>query len=206
MADPIWPTWIYHNKVKEHDKIYEAFLPYLNDSKYFSKPWTFGSCESSLRTEHNEEFPWRLFFETITPYVNEHLVALDPVMPYNIHTDEYWVNMYHKGDHQEVHDHVFPGRAISAVYVLEMPEGEREQIGGELVFENTNFPIIKAAGLNRIFNKWQCQHIMPMLEPGTLVLFPSWIPHYVLPSKTDQRRSSIAVNFSITEAHDQINR
>ena len=40
----------------------------------------------------------------------------------------------------------------------------------------------------------------PSLKKGTLIIFPSYISHYVLPNKTDKRRATIAANFVITAA------
>lgn len=192
----IWPTWIYTNTVENHEEIYQAFLPYLNDPDNFDSPWTYGSCLSSIRNSNNDSFPWKLWFESIDPYVHDHLQSLEPTMPYNVHSDEYWANIYFKGDFQEIHDHAFPGRSLSAIYIMEVPENQK---GGELVFECQNFDLVKFSGLNRLFDKWQYQHIMPVLSPGNLILFPSWLNHYVLPLHSDERRITLAANFNITE-------
>lgn len=56
--------------------------------------------------------------------------------------------------------------------------------------------------MEQIFNQWQYQRFIPELEPGKLILFPSWIPHYVLPNKTNKRRATIAANFKIEAAKD----
>ena len=43
---------------------------------------------------------------------------------------------------------------------------------------------------------------MPKLENGTLILFPSWLTHYVLLREIQKRRITIAANFSIKEANE----
>src|SRR6056300_431211 len=98
MNDAIWPTWIYTEIVKEHKNIYNEFEPFLDNPEYLSKPWTFGNCQSSIRSGKNDALPWAMFFETISPYINDHLQQLQPTMPYEIHTDEFWVNTYTKGE------------------------------------------------------------------------------------------------------------
>ena len=60
--------------------------------------------------------------------------------------------------------------------------------------------MIRATGMDRIFNDYNYQHITPPLKKGSLIIFPSWISHYVLPNKTDKRRATIAANFVITAA------
>lgn len=198
-TDAIWPTWIYNTVVKNHDEVYKEFLPMLDDDNNFDSPWTFGDCKSSIRNKNNDSFPWQVWFEEIRPYVEEHLQSLEPIEPYMIHSDEFWVNIYSKGDYQESHEHAFPGRSLSAIYIMEL---DKDAEGGELVFECPNFSTVKFSGLNRIFNKWQYQHIMPNLEPGTLLLFPSWLTHYVLPLRSEKRRITLAANFSIKEANE----
>jgi|TARA_R110000851_G_scaffold90126_2_gene196623 hypothetical protein len=196
-TDAIWPTWIYSTVVKNHSEIYNKFLPYLNDETNFDKPWSQGSCSSTIRNSNNDSMPWKVWFDSVTPCIEEHLGSLEPTMPFIMRSDEFWVNLYNKGDFQEAHEHAFPGRSISAIYVMESDEDIQ---GGDLVFECPNFNVVKFSGLNRLFNKWQYQHVMPKLTPGTLILFPSWVTHYVLPLQSDKRRITIAANFSIEEA------
>ena len=198
-TDAIWPTWIYSTVIENHQEVYEQFLPMLNDDNNFDSPWTYGDCKSSIRNKSNDKFPWNTWFEAIKPYIDEHLQSLQPTMPFMIHSDEFWVNMYSKGDFQESHELAFPGRSLSAIYIMEL---DKDTEGGDLVFECPNFATVKYSGLNRIFDKWQYQHIMPKLENGTLILFPSWLTHYVLPMRSEKRRITIAANFSIKEANE----
>lgn len=205
MLNGIWPTWIYSAIVENHKEIHEKFLPWLDDETNFDRPWTYGNCASSIRNASNDKMPWQEWFNGIEHHINEFLNSLQPSMPYSVHSDEFWVNIYNKGDYQEAHDHSFPGRSLSAIYIMEAPEDN--DAGGELVFECPNFNMIKASGMNRIFDQYQYQHIMPSLDAGRLILFPSWTSHYVLPLKSNQRRVSLAANFLIREAeNDQTDR
>ena len=196
----LWPTWVYEAQVEKHDEIYKEFLPYLDDESNFDEPWIYGRCKSSIRNNKNDTFPWQTWFENIRPYTQQHFDDMMPVVPFNISCEEFWVNIYKQHDYQEIHDHAFPGRTISAVYILELPDGE--DIGGELVLDCPNYNIVQSSGTERIFNQWQYQRFIPELQPGKLILFPSWIPHYVLPNKTDKRRATIAANFKIEIADD----
>lgn len=197
MIDNVWSTYCYYKKIDGHEEILENFLPYLENEDYFLSSWTYGDALSSIRSKKNDDLPWHIWFDKIKPYMEEYLDYLEPQCQFTVYSDEYWVNVYKKNNFQESHDHVFPGRSLSVIYLLEIPKGD--DIGGELVLECPNFGIIKASGLNRIFNKWQYQHLMPKLESGTLIIFPSWINHYVLPNKTDERRTTIAANFCVKE-------
>ena len=192
-----WDTYFYITKLKEAENIFKEWEPFLSDDKYVSdSDWSMAQTKSSIRNNKNKDLPWKVWFDAIQPQMNTYLESLDPQMPYSVHCDEMWFNKYTKGDYQEPHDHAFPGRGVSAIYVLDYPQDEKDP-GGHLVFECPNFPVVRSSGLDRIFNAWNYQHITPPLEKGTLIFFPSWISHYVLPSKTDKRRATIAANFVV---------
>mgnify|MGYP001182520915 FL=1 len=196
----LWDTRFYIGEMSNADDILKEWEPYLQDDSYISDSmWTMAETKSSIRNEKNKELPWNVFFESVRPHMNTFLESLDPQVPYNVFCDEMWFNKYEKGDYQEPHDHAFPGRGISVIYFLDFPDQEKEP-GGTLVFECPNFQMIRATGMDRIFNDYNYQHITPPLKKGTLIIFPSYISHYVLPNKTDKRRATIAANFVITAA------
>jgi hypothetical protein len=190
-----WETHFYSVVLENKDEIYKEWKPHLDNTSNFSSPWSLGNCESTIRSDSNTDLPWKIFFDSIQPHVNTYLESLDPIVPYSIYCDEHWANVYSKGNFQEPHDHAFPGRGLSAIYIMEIPIGD--DVGGQLVFDCPNFATVRSSGMDRIFNAYNYQHIMPKLEPGTLIFFPSWVPHYVLPSNTDQRRATLAANFVI---------
>lgn len=192
-----WGTYFYVKKLDEAKSILKKWDPFLSDDTYVSESdWNMAQAKSSIRNEKSKDLPWKSWFDAVQPQINTYLENLQPLMKYTVHCDERWFNKYLTGDYQEPHDHAFPGRGLSAIYVLDYPKDEKDP-GGQLVFECPNFPIIRSSGLDVIFNAWNCQHFVPPLEKGLLILFPSWISHYVLPSKTDKRRATIAANFAI---------
>lgn len=203
MRNDFWHTPFWSVKLTEADDLFETWEPHLSDESYFDDTgWTMAQTKSSIRSDKNDKLPWDSFFQAIQPHMNDYLESLDPQISYSVHCDEHWFNSYTKGDYQEPHDHAFPGRGVSAIYVLEFPDDKDP--GGQLVFECPNFPVIRSSGMDRIFNGYNYQHIVPPLEKGMLILFPSWISHYVLPSKTDKRRATIAANFVVrAEKNDE---
>ena len=195
-----WETHFYTDVLTEADDILKEWDPYIEDESYISDSlWTMANTKSSIRNENNDKLPWKIWFDAVQPHVNKYLEGLDPQVPYSVFCDEMLFKKYKKGDYQEPHDHAFPGRSLSAVYVLDFPDQE-EDVGGQLVLECPNFQTIRSSGMDRIFNAYNYQHITPPLQKGTLVLFPSWVSHYVLPNKTDSRRATIAANFVIRPA------
>ena len=111
----MWPTWMYEAKVETHEEIYKEFSPCLDDDSFFEDTWIYGSCRSSIRSKKNDALPWQVFFENIRPYTQQYFDDMQPMMPYSISCEEFWVNTYKEHDYQEIHDHAFPGRTISAV-------------------------------------------------------------------------------------------
>ncbi len=98
-----------------------------------------------------------------------------------------WANMNPKGAAHPVHSH--PNNFLSGVYYVRAPEGAdtvnfhdpRPQTGiirppvTELTAENTDQVVVK-------------------VDDGTLLMFPSWLPHSVDASASDETRISVSFN------------
>jgi len=100
-----------------------------------------------------------------------------------------WVNMYDRGDGQEIHNHA--NSVVSGIYYVATPEGS-----GQLLFHSpmadcmydppkraTNPMNVPASGLAP--------------KAGTMILFRSWLRHSVMPSTGEGTRVSIAFNFGM---------
>jgi uncharacterized protein (TIGR02466 family) len=103
-----------------------------------------------------------------------------------------WANINDRGSFNVPHLHAFS--CFSGVYYVKGNEKS-----GSLKFKNPNLPLEYAIHNNDIetpngFNSGSWK-IIP--EPGKLVIFPSWLLHYVEPSQSDEDRISISFN-SIT--------
>jgi uncharacterized protein (TIGR02466 family) len=98
-----------------------------------------------------------------------------------------WANMNPKGAAHPIHSH--PNNFLSGVYYLRTYEGAntvnfhdpRSQTGiirppiTELTAENTDQVVVE-------------------VSDGTLLMFPSWLPHSVDPSGSDEARISVSFN------------
>lgn len=83
-----------------------------------------------------------------------------------------WVTINKRGDYNEEHFHT--DWFFSAVYYVEAPEG-----CGDFVA------------------KYDSEEIRIKPEVGKLLIFPSFVPHYVEPSNSDEDRISIALDSKI---------
>lgn len=96
---------------------------------------------------------------------------------------EMWGNINYKYCHNAAHIH---GEALSGVFYLQTPPNS-----GRLVLCN---PSVRSDGrLIRSFN----YPVVP--EPLGLIIFPSWLEHYVEPNLSDGIRISVSFNLRIVE-------
>lgn len=108
-----------------------------------------------------------------------------------------WMNANPPGGFNAPHTH--PGAHWSGVYYVSQPAVEEGNSGMiEFLDPRTDLPnwrILKAAPF-RLKKK-----IRP--EPGEMVLFPSYLVHWVYPNETDEERVSIAFNATYRKGSGQ---
>ena len=198
---PAWPTHFYVGEVKDHDKVVEAFMPYIiKEKEYFRDTWTLSRCSSSCGHELNDQMPWKVWWDAIQPNFTEYFEALGPTKPYTFELIECWGNIYHHGGFQEIHDHSCPDRMFACSYFFEYPDDV--ETGGELVIENTEFNRVTATGIDRVFKHFNTKCYIPKVKSGTIVIFPSWTYHFTNPNKSHKRRTTFSGNFKVREQLD----
>jgi uncharacterized protein (TIGR02466 family) len=131
-------------------------------------------------------------FRAITEKLNElhRYFDFNPSMRQSI--DEVWVNISKKGNFNYAHNH--PGKFFSCVYYVKggPNKGNIEfttPIEGHAYTIQNNM----VAGHNSFTG--HALSIPPIT--GELLIFPSWLNHFVRRSETDEDRISIAVNSAI---------
>lgn len=91
---------------------------------------------------------------------------------------EMWGNINYKNCYNGAHTH---SGLISGVYYCQVPENS-----GNLVLVN---PAVRSDG-----HLLRLQNYVIKPERLALILFPSWLEHYVEPNQSDQERISISFN------------
>lgn len=103
-----------------------------------------------------------------------------------------WVSHKHPGQSHAHHTH--PNSIISAVFFY----GEMSDDTSKIVFnQNSIFRGVDTVQLQVKENKkyaWRSQGISFNFEPGTLLIFPSFLPHSVPENKTRIVRKSLSMN------------
>ena len=105
-----------------------------------------------------------------------------------------WFNVNQKGNSNQIHTH--GGSFISGTYYV-----QAEQDQSELIFYK-NFTedfVISSAGQIDNFTAISGATCRYPPKTGRLILFPSYVPHGVMPSTSDNERISLAFNMRMVD-------
>lgn len=108
---------------------------------------------------------------------------------YKMQLGNLWININNKSSFNRPHVH--PDSTVSGVYYVSVPKDS-----GNIVFNHPavaqSYHINESTLKNTNSINASTWHLTP--EAGLLILFPSWLTHYVEPSNSDDDRISIAFN------------
>ncbi|MEO8779510.1 MAG: TIGR02466 family protein [Rhodanobacter sp.] len=96
-----------------------------------------------------------------------------------------WINLHDRGGFNFLHVH--EGCLLSGCFYLSVPAGS-----GKLVFRDPRPGVIHGCIKGAVANGYSDIHLAP--AAGLLVLFPSWMEHFVEPHDNDEPRISISFN------------
>lgn len=98
-----------------------------------------------------------------------------------------WANVNQRGDFNQLHTH--PGATWSGVYYVDHGESNPDAEGTAIHLFDPN-----PARTNIFFPELSASNVLFKPHPGLMILFPSYVPHAVLPHRGDRPRISIAFN------------
>lgn len=106
----------------------------------------------------------------------------------------YWININRDKDSNTPHAH--PGAFFSGVYYI-----KAEPRAGAISFMHpiSTHPYTIPYGVNEFETSYNSSSYMEQPEPGKLVIFPSWLVHYVQPNRSNSDRISLAFNTIILD-------
>lgn len=104
----------------------------------------------------------------------------------------FWMNINGEGNYNEVHDH--PGCFYAGVYYVDAEEDQ-----GEIVFYNPISFFSNYTVMNNVkeFTPYNAVNWRFKPKTGRLLIFPSYLNHFVRRNMSNKERISIAFNFGM---------
>jgi uncharacterized protein (TIGR02466 family) len=185
----LFPQFIYDNitNMNCHD-----LQKYCYDTRKRSegrKNSNIGGWQSLDSTDEN------IFFTSVTEDLKFLTDSLQ-ISHLNFFLINFWININQKNNFNLQHSH--PSSFLSGVLYVKVPKNS-----GKIVFLDPlrqvrvcyeeYWHITDSVSRNKLFYKKY--EIIP--EDGMLILFPSWLEHYVEPNNSDEDRISIAFNIGV---------
>lgn len=141
------------------------------------------------------DLPWRdPVFGDLVRHLDRHVARFAASLDYDLgdgklELDSLWVNVLDPGGQHTGHIH--PNSVLSGTYYVALPKG-----AAGLKFEDPRLPLMMAAPPRRadaaVHNR-SFVEVMP--EPGTVLLWESYLRHEVPPSRGRGERISISFNY-----------
>jgi uncharacterized protein (TIGR02466 family) len=137
-----------------------------------------------------EDFDFLPFTQAITNEANQFLKEYQSSS--SLKLSNFWLNVNGFKDYNSLHTH--PNSIFSGVYYISVPKNS-----GQIHFDNGNKFLIDWAWCRLQYNNYDSINstvykITP--ENNLLLIFPSWLPHSVLPNlNKKEKRISISFNF-----------
>lgn len=127
--------------------------------------------------------------------------AIQELNGYDVHTlrrmhvaTESWFHVTHKGGFFGAHNHAL--HSWSGVYCVRHDGDDPQSNSGRLTFINPNAmsTMYMDTAVSNMKSPYAYSNRRLRLEPGQLVLFPSWLLHEVMPYEGDTKRITVAFN------------
>ena len=116
--------------------------------------------------------------------------------PFTINFDDPWLNVNRENHFNKTHTHA--GSDLSITYYCEVPTNS-----GKIVFEN---PVLHQRTTMIWYEKhamWNSEFIQLAPKKYDLIIFPSYLPHFVERNKSNKPRISLACNAQIRNDKDR---
>lgn len=190
----IFPTSFYTANIfnEDQNEKYKNFL--LDLSKRTS-----GRIRSNCNGWQSDDFLWKE--QIFKPLLDETLNAAQ-IIANNLSSKEIpqmvirtmWGNINPKGGFNFAHVH--PSGWMSGIYYIQLPPKNNE-----LIFQDPRSARMMDFQRSSLIND---EYFSYYPKAGELLLFPSWLPHFVRPNTSDENRISISFNVELVVWIDRI--
>tara|TARA_B100000902_G_scaffold194618_1_gene185952 strand:+ start:705 stop:1286 length:582 start_codon:yes stop_codon:yes gene_type:complete len=183
----IFPTNFYTADLfnEQQNQKYKNFLMELSKR-------TEGERRSNRNGWQSDTFLWK---ENIFKQLLDQILDSTQVIARNLSNKELpqmvvramWGNINPKGGFNFTHVH--PSGWLSGVYYIQLPENNNE-----IVFQDPRSSRMMDFQRSSLIKDEYFSHYPKV---GELLLFPSWLPHFVTPNTSEQNRISISFNVEL---------
>ena len=190
-----FPHPVFHYKVENHVKHNEELSNYIYDLQ--SKD-TKGLKKSNINGWHSPDFNLKdkdgtayKFLVTLQPYIMDVFSSYGWVYnPQKVFFSGMWAIINKKGSFNT--EHIHPNSNLSAAYYVKAPDNCGEfKVSNPHAISRDKFPERdNPTELNRLIAKHK-------VEEGDLLIFPSYLPHSVLPNESEEDRIVVSFNLWI---------
>lgn len=200
---------IYINKMYGHEDFKSHFVDYVSNPDNLHLAW-----DSRTPTTHHAPDPptenavlawggerlkeyidWKPFTKEVA---NHHIhMYFKEAFGQNISLNwafDSWINKYRKGDYQEQHNHLNSTTQLSLAYMVSTPT-QNNRNGIRFVEPKNDFWTF--CGLTDHVGGMPRRVYNPPQEEGTLIIFPSYLDHYVIRHDSDVPRITVSSNLHV---------
>ena len=110
-----------------------------------------------------------------------------------------WVNIRPPGSDHPAHTH--PNNYLSGTYYVQTPKG-----GDAIAFRDPRVETNIIAPPTTQQTEYNARTVMVPVRSGMIVMFPSWLPHFVPPNQGNTERISISFNVMFSSYGETISR
>jgi uncharacterized protein (TIGR02466 family) len=142
------------------------------------------------------DLPWRFpAFKALTKRIDKHVADFAKVLEFDLgggklKMDSLWVNILPEGGFHAAHIH--PNSVISGTYYVAIPKG-----ASALRLEDPRHAMMMAAPPRKAKAREENRTFVSINpEPGTVLLWESWLRHDVPVNKAAEERISISFNYA----------
>lgn len=143
-----------------------------------------------------DDLPWRFpAFKTFQKRVDAHVKAFAGMLDFDLGggklvMDSLWVNVLPEGGHHAAHIH--PNSVISGTFYVAVPKG-----AGAIRFEDPRHAMMMAAPPRKKKSAIENQSFVTISpEPGTLLMWESFVRHDVPMNRSEDNRISVSFNYN----------
>lgn len=186
---------IHHGDVADshliYDNISEEIL--IEDMEENIDQWGC-NCKTSINAAKTKNFIWQdYFFTAISPNIEEYLEDLHPKGHLRYEHVDVWANAYDRSDYQETHAHFGENCMFSYSFNFKIPFDKQNRSRFTMTDPSRNI----VTPFYDMFDKFY-QHFYFNLDEASLVIFPSYVWHFVSPNRTNEKRITISGNFKVS--------